>query len=96
MYIYNKLEREVQRFSMYPLPPYVHSFPHYQYHSPEWKMFFKFIYFESERERGHMSMCASGEGTQREGERIPSRLLTVSTEPKFGAGLQEPRNHDLR
>ena len=44
---------------------------------------FKFIYFESE--------CGGGterEGQrQREGERIPSRLHTVSTEPDAGLEL---------
>ena len=42
---------------------------------------------ERERERAHKW----GRNGERERERIPSRLYTVSTEP--GVGL-EPRNHE--
>ena len=42
------------------------------------KQFF-FVYFERERERERASMSRGG--TEREGERIPSRLHTVSSVP---------------
>ena len=45
-------------------------------------MFLKFIYYTH----------VSGEGAEREGERIPSRLHTVSTEPHVGLELT---NHDI-
>ena len=48
--------------------------------------FFKFIYFERERER------ENERGADSEGERIPSRLPTVSAKPN--AGL-DPMNHEI-
>ena len=50
--------------------------------------FFKFIYFERERERAHMSR----EVAERGGERVPSRLEAVSTEPDAGLEL---KNHEI-
>ena len=49
--------------------------------------FFKFIYLFRERE-----MQGQGEGVEREGERIPSRLCSVSTEPAVGL---DPTNHEM-
>ena len=46
---------------------------------------FIFIYFEREIE-------SKGGGAEREGDRIPSRLCAVSSEPD--AGL-EPMNHEI-
>ena len=43
-----------------------------------------FIYFQRERERERERMWGRGE---REGERIPSRLHTVSIEPDAGLEL---------
>ena len=34
-----------------------------------------------------MSTCMSNEGAEREGERIPSRLCTISLEPGMGLDL---------
>ena len=47
------------------------------------------IYFERERQ------CEWGRGRERGKERIPSRLLTVSTEPDEGFDLTKPWDHDL-
>ena len=49
---------------------------------------FLFIYFERERQRA----CAQGRGRERKGERIPSRLHTVST--KSDVGLKTT-NHEI-
>ena len=46
-------------------------------------MFFKFIYLFLERQREYKQ----GRGREREGERIPRRLLTVSTQPDAGLEL---------
>lgn len=35
VWVYNKIEKRVQRFPLYPLLPHIHSL-HYQHHSPEW------------------------------------------------------------
>ena len=52
--------------------------------------FLKFIYFERDRD------SVSGERVrERERERIPSRLRTVSAEPVVGLELTKPRDHDL-
>ena len=46
------------------------------------------MYFEREREGEHMQAGEGQREREREGrERIPSRLLTVSTEPKVGLEL---------
>ena len=34
--VHSKVERKVQRFSIYLLPPQVHSLPHYQHPPSEW------------------------------------------------------------
>ena len=44
------------------------------------------------RERKRASRGGAEREREREGDRIPSRFLTVSTEPK--AGL-EPMNHEI-
>ena len=48
-----------------------------------------FIYFERERERERKRKrkTVSRGGTEREGERIPSRLCATSTEPNAGLKL---------
>ena len=36
------------RFSMYPIPPHMHSVSCYQPHSPDWYFFFSFLFLTSE------------------------------------------------
>ena len=48
--------------------------------------------FERERERERERDSKQGRGRERGRQRIPSRLLTVSTEPN--AGLK-PMNHEI-
>ena len=50
-------------------------------------LFFKFIYFERQRES-----ASRGRGKEREKERLPSRTHTVSTEPDSG---RDPTNPEL-
>ena len=52
------------------------------------KVFFKnFIYFERERERERERENKQGRGAERGGERIPSRLCTISVELDMGLKL---------
>ena len=52
--------------------------------------FFKFIYFERDKD------TVSGRGAEREGDRkIPSRLLTASSEPNVGLEVTKLGDHDL-
>ena len=44
------------------------------------------------RESAHVRGVGGGGGVQREGERIPSRLSAVSSEPDTGLGLT---NHEI-
>ena len=55
-----------------------------------WKTFFKslFVYFERERDRERRRERMGGVGAEREGERIPSRLHTISTMPSMGLDLK--------
>ena len=56
-----------------------------------WK--FIFVYFwERERESARTRAHTSGGGAEREGDRIPSRLRTVSAEPYVGLELM---NHEI-
>ena len=48
-----------------------------------------FIYWKRENEQGR------GTEREREGERFPGRLRTISAEPKGGSWTHEPQNHDL-
>ena len=34
--VHGKVERKVQEFPIYPLPPHMHSLPHYQHPPSEW------------------------------------------------------------
>ena len=47
-------------------------------------LFFKVYLFERDRD------STSGEGSEREGERIPSRLCTASAEPVWGSNSPNP------
>ena len=47
---------------------------------------------EREREREHAHTCMSGEGAEREGERIPRRLRVVRAEPDAGLELLAVRS----
>ena len=59
----------------------------------EVEFFFKFIYFERKRENTH-ARTQIGEGqTERERERNPSRLHTVSAGPHMGL---DPTNREIR
>ena len=54
--------------------------------------FFKFVYFERERDRQRERVGEEQREREREGERIPSRLHTVSTQPDVGLYLM---NHEI-
>ena len=51
-----------------------------------------FIHFEGERERERERASTNSGRAEREGERTPSRLCTVSTEPDAGLELT---NHEI-
>ena len=57
-----------------------------------WALKFFFNLFKRERERERERMHTSRGGTEREGERIPSRLRAVSTEPE---GRLDPMNCEI-
>lgn len=38
--IHSKMEQKIPRVSIYPLPQYMHSLPHYQHPLLEWHMYY--------------------------------------------------------
>ena len=59
---------------------------------PELPLFLSLFILRERVEREQEHGCQRRGGAEREGERIPSRLLTVSAEPDTGL---EPTNHEI-